>query len=230
MERTTALALYERLVATHSDVDRKGAMMPYTSVNGHMFSVLTKDNKLALRLPEDARSAFLKRYKTTLCEQYGHVMPEYVIVPDSVAEENQRVEAILRRELHLRRRFEAEGDDQDGAWIDDEEVGAAPPPAIMTDVRPVDPGDRAEWLRMRTDLWPGDEGTGPCRRHRDVFCRRNLLSPLQVLIAVDDTGARLGFAELAIRGHVDGCDTDRVAFLEGCMPKLSAGNAVSVGR
>jgi len=84
MERTTALALYERLVATNSDVDRKGAMMPYTSVNGHMFSVLTKDNKLALRLPEDARSAFLKRYKTTLCEQYGHVMPEYVIVPDSL--------------------------------------------------------------------------------------------------------------------------------------------------
>jgi hypothetical protein len=45
--------------------------MPYTSLNGHMFSFLTKTGKLALRLPEPERDAFLKKYKTTLCEQQG---------------------------------------------------------------------------------------------------------------------------------------------------------------
>jgi len=34
------------------------------------------------QLPEDARENFLKKYKTTLFEAYGHVMKEYVTVPD----------------------------------------------------------------------------------------------------------------------------------------------------
>jgi hypothetical protein len=37
------LALYEKLVATNPQVARKGATMPYTSLNGHMFSLLTKE-------------------------------------------------------------------------------------------------------------------------------------------------------------------------------------------
>ena len=45
------LALYEKLVATNPKVERKGATVPYTSVNGHMFSYLSKEAKLALRLP-----------------------------------------------------------------------------------------------------------------------------------------------------------------------------------
>jgi hypothetical protein len=36
------LELYERLVATNPKVDRKGDTMPYTSVNGSMFSLLTR--------------------------------------------------------------------------------------------------------------------------------------------------------------------------------------------
>jgi hypothetical protein len=81
---TKNLELYEKLVATNPRVERKGATMPYTSLNGHMFSVLTKTGQLALRLPEGVREEFLKRYKTTLCEQYGVVMKEYVVVPDTL--------------------------------------------------------------------------------------------------------------------------------------------------
>lgn len=81
---SSSLALYEKLVATNPRVERKGATMPYTSLNGHMFSLLTRDGYLALRLPEDERDAFIKKYKTKLCEQYGTVMKEYVEVPDSL--------------------------------------------------------------------------------------------------------------------------------------------------
>ena len=35
------LKLYEKLVAMTPGVERKGAAMPYTSVNGQMFSFLT---------------------------------------------------------------------------------------------------------------------------------------------------------------------------------------------
>jgi len=78
------LALYEKLVATNPKVERKGATVPYTSLNGHMFSYLSKEGKLALRLPAGEREAFLEKYKAKLCEAYGVVQPEYVEVPDSL--------------------------------------------------------------------------------------------------------------------------------------------------
>jgi len=78
------LALYEKLVATNPKVERKGATVPYTSLNGHMFSYLSKEGKLALRLPAGEREAFLKKYKAKLCQAYGVVQPEYVEVPDSL--------------------------------------------------------------------------------------------------------------------------------------------------
>jgi hypothetical protein len=78
------LELYEKLVATNPKVERKGATVPYTSLNGHMFSYLTKQGRLALRLPEAVREAFLKKYKAKLCEAYGKVQPEYVEVPDAL--------------------------------------------------------------------------------------------------------------------------------------------------
>jgi hypothetical protein len=78
------VALYEALLATNSQIQRKGATLPYTSVNGNMFSLLTPDGTLALRLPADEREAFLQHYETSLCEQYGVVMKEYVRVPPAL--------------------------------------------------------------------------------------------------------------------------------------------------
>ena len=78
------LKLYAKLVATNPNVERKGDTVPYTSLNGHMFSYLSKEGKLALRLPAGEREAFLKKYKAKLCEAYGRVQPEYVEVPDSL--------------------------------------------------------------------------------------------------------------------------------------------------
>ena len=78
------LALYEKLVATNPKVELKGATVPYTSSNGNMFSYLSKEGKLELRLPAEQRQAFLSKYKAKLCESYGRVQPEYVEVPDSL--------------------------------------------------------------------------------------------------------------------------------------------------
>jgi len=78
------LQLYEKLVATNPSVKRKGATVPYTSLNGHMFSYTSKEGKLALRLPPDQREVFLKKYNAKLCEAYGVVQPEYVEVPASL--------------------------------------------------------------------------------------------------------------------------------------------------
>ena len=97
MKKTTTaipadkLALYEKLVATNPGVERKGDSMPYTSAGGHMFSFLTKTGTLALRLPQAERDAFIKKYKTGLCEQHGRVLQEYVEVPAALLNKPQEL-------------------------------------------------------------------------------------------------------------------------------------------
>lgn len=80
------LALYEKLIATQPEIERKGKTVPYTSCNGHMFTFLGKDGHVAIRLPKDEREAFLLKYETSLAESYGAVMKEYVRVPDALLE------------------------------------------------------------------------------------------------------------------------------------------------
>jgi len=78
------VALYEKLVATDPRVVRKGAALPYTSLNGNMFSILGKDGVLCLRLSEKERDAFVAKYKTKPVVMYGTLMKEYVAVPEAL--------------------------------------------------------------------------------------------------------------------------------------------------
>jgi hypothetical protein len=91
------LRLYDALIATNPLVERKGATVPYTSVNGNMFSYFSKDGRLALRLPRDMREEFLRKYKTKLFDAYGIVQAEYVDVP----------EALLAKTAELKKFFDA---------------------------------------------------------------------------------------------------------------------------
>lgn len=84
---TEALELYERLVDRHPHAERKGAKIPYTSRNGHMYSFLDSDGVMALRLPDELREEFLAEYGTDPVEQYGRVMAEYVAVPEELLED-----------------------------------------------------------------------------------------------------------------------------------------------
>ena len=78
------LALYDKLIASHPQIERKGKTIPYTSLNGHMFSFLDPQGSMGLRLSRDHREEFIKKFNTRLMEQYGRVMKEYVLVPDAL--------------------------------------------------------------------------------------------------------------------------------------------------
>jgi TfoX/Sxy family transcriptional regulator of competence genes len=86
---------YDRLIATRPDIERKGAANPYTSLNGNMFTLLQGSRSLAIRLPEEERARFLKKYKTTLFEAYGVVMKEYVAVPDTLLKNTAELKKYL---------------------------------------------------------------------------------------------------------------------------------------
>ena len=87
--------LYEKLIATIPKLERKGATNPYTGVNGNMFTLLHQSNRLAIRLPEEKRREFLKKYKTKLFEAYGTVMKEYVAVPDAMLKNTKELQRYL---------------------------------------------------------------------------------------------------------------------------------------
>lgn len=85
---------------------------------------------------------------------------------------------------------------------------------VRHSVRAATRGDATAWLQLRRALWP--EGSNA--EHRDdiaQFFAGEAREPLAVLLAEDDAGCPVGFAELSIRTYAEGCRSDRVAYLEG---------------
>jgi hypothetical protein len=83
--------LYKKLIASNPKIELKGATVPYTSHNGHMFSYFEKDGSFGLRLPEKEREEFLKKYNTTLFISYGIVKKEFVLVPDKLLQNTKEL-------------------------------------------------------------------------------------------------------------------------------------------
>ena len=75
------LTHYNTLIGSHPEIERKGKTMPYTSINGHMFSFLSKEGIMGLRLSTEDRAVFIEQFKSSLMEQHGRIMKEYVKVP-----------------------------------------------------------------------------------------------------------------------------------------------------
>ncbi len=78
--------------------------------------------------------------------------------------------------------------------------------------------DRADWLELRSLLWPDSPDDHPgemeaIRASSELLC----------VIARDADGRAIGFAEAAIRrDYVNGCDTSPVGFLEGIFVRPEA--------
>ena len=78
------IAIFDRLIATRPGVERKGATIPYTSLNGHMTSYLTPDGSLVLHLSPADRERFIAEHHATLHVAYGVTQKEFVDVPDAL--------------------------------------------------------------------------------------------------------------------------------------------------
>jgi hypothetical protein len=89
------LELYERLIATCPEIERKGDVHPYTSVNGHMFTYLDQTGVVGMRLPKDELEAFLSKYKTKLFVSYGVVKKDWVTVPDGLLKDTKTLKKYL---------------------------------------------------------------------------------------------------------------------------------------
>lgn len=88
------LKIYDELVSQCPRFDRKGKTMPYTSANGHMFSMLNKAAELGIRFSEETQKNYLKKFQTT--HYVSHVILKgYILITDAMLEDQQQVVKLL---------------------------------------------------------------------------------------------------------------------------------------
>jgi aminoglycoside 6'-N-acetyltransferase I len=99
-------------------------------------------------------------------------------------------------------------------------------------IRRVEPGDWAEWLRMRTTLWPDCPPEGHAREMQLAMSPSHPVFPsdtnrrgdgetgrqseeIACFVAERPAGGLGGFVEVGLRKYADGCDSSPVGYLEG---------------
>lgn len=96
---TSQLEIYNKLVDQLQDIERKGKTMPYTSLNGHMFSFLSKEGKIGLRLSKFDLSACIDNFQAIQMLQHGRVMKEHIEVSSTMLEDIEWLAAFFQKSL-----------------------------------------------------------------------------------------------------------------------------------
>lgn len=78
------LKIYDALVAKCPRFERKGKTMPYTSANGHMFSLLNKDGELGIRFSKEVQKKYIEEFDSSLFKSYNSIMHGYVLIPEAM--------------------------------------------------------------------------------------------------------------------------------------------------
>lgn len=79
-------------------------------------------------------------------------------------------------------------------------------------VRPVDPADAQEWLRLRCALWPEDSTAEHTEEITRFFA---VQSQMVVFVAVEPGGGLRGLLEAGLREYAEECNTSPVGYIEG---------------
>ncbi len=81
------LKIYDELVAKCSRFERKGKTMPYTSANGHMFSLLNKAGEVGIRFSKEVQEKYMKEFNTSYFKSHGATMNGYILVTKKMLED-----------------------------------------------------------------------------------------------------------------------------------------------
>lgn len=93
------LEKYDAIVALCPEMERKGKTVPYTSANGHMFSLLNKDGELGFRFDKQRQERYMAEWKSDYLYSHGAQMKGYVKIPQSMLEEPESLVPFLMESL-----------------------------------------------------------------------------------------------------------------------------------
>jgi hypothetical protein len=89
------LPLYDELVSKCPRFERKGKSMVYTSANGYMFSQLNKAGELGIRFSKEVQEKYMQEWGSTTFTSYGATMRGYVLVPEAMWDDLDRLAGYL---------------------------------------------------------------------------------------------------------------------------------------
>lgn len=89
------LKIYDDLVSQCTRFKRKGKTMPYTSANGHMFSLLNKDAELGIRFSKDVQEQYFEQLDTEQFMSYGAKMRGYILLTDKMLSDQKLIVKLL---------------------------------------------------------------------------------------------------------------------------------------
>jgi len=81
------LKIYDNLVAKCSRFERKGKTMPYTSANGHMFSLFNKAGEIGIRFSKEIQEKYIEEFDSSIYKSYNSIMHGYVLIPEKMLED-----------------------------------------------------------------------------------------------------------------------------------------------
>ena len=89
------LKIYDQLVDKCPRFKRLGKTMPYTSANGYMFSLLNKAGELGIRFSKEVQEKYMEELNTTFYKSYGSTMRGYILIPDQMLEDLDKLAEYL---------------------------------------------------------------------------------------------------------------------------------------
>ena len=89
------LKRYDNIVDKCPRFERKGKSMIYTSANGYMFTLLNKAGEIGVRFSKEVQEKYIKTFNSSLYQSYGAVMKGYVLIPESILKDTEKMVALF---------------------------------------------------------------------------------------------------------------------------------------
>lgn len=83
MDYKDMLALYDEILI-EGGFERKGKTMPYTSHNGHMFTLLNKAGEIGFRYSKQRQKEYFEKFDTSYFISYNAKMQGYILLTDKI--------------------------------------------------------------------------------------------------------------------------------------------------
>lgn len=85
------LKRYDELVGQCDRFERKGKTVPYTSANGHMFSLFNKADEVGIRFSKEVQEKYIEEFGSSLYHSHNAVMKGYVLIPKTLLTDDERI-------------------------------------------------------------------------------------------------------------------------------------------
>lgn len=87
--------IYNELLDACPDIERKGKTVPYTSANGHMFSLINKEGELGFRYDKKVQEKYMQEWPSDYLKSHGATMRGYVKIPEHMLKDLTKLKTLL---------------------------------------------------------------------------------------------------------------------------------------